>query len=224
MAANSLSTNLKNALRTEDGGDITLRQVLDNVGREGFGLLLITLSLPSALPVPAAGYSTPFGILFIVLGWQMLIGRKEPWLPRKALDMNIKRSFAEKMINSAVKLFGIIEKLIHPRMRWINSQGGISLMSVIVIVMACLMILPIPLTNTFPAMVVFLIGVGLTEKDGLFSLGACVLGLAAVALYGILIYYGLTMGWEVFDHVKDWVKEFLGMATDTESTLPAPAP
>ncbi|MCH6255797.1 exopolysaccharide biosynthesis protein [Puniceicoccaceae bacterium K14] len=216
MSSHSLSDNLRNALKTEDGQDITLRQILKNVGHEGFGLLLITLSLPSALPVPAAGYSTPFGILFIVLGVQMVIGRSEPWLPRKALDLKISESFAEKMIGTAIKFFSKTEKFIHPRMKWINSRGGVSLMSVIVIIMACLMILPIPLTNTFPAMVIFLIGIGLTEKDGLFSLGACVLGIVAVALYAILIYYAYTIGWEVFDHVKDWVKELIGLSPSTD--------
>ena len=213
MASNSLSDNLRSALHTKDGGDITLRQILENVGHEGFGLLLITLSLPSALPVPAAGYSTPFGILFIVLGWQMVLGRRQPWLPRKALDLKINQDFAGKMINTAIKFFTLTEKFIHPRMSWISSRGGVSLMSIIVIIMACLMILPIPLTNTFPAMVIFLIGIGLTERDGLFSLGACILGFAAVILYGVLIYYAYTMGWEVFDHVKDWIKELLGMSS-----------
>ena len=64
----SLSDNLKRSLGDGSHSDISLKSILDNVEEQGFGLLLMTLSLPSALPIPAAGYSTPFGILFIMDG------------------------------------------------------------------------------------------------------------------------------------------------------------
>ena len=57
------------------------------------------------------------------------------------------------------------------------------------------MILPIPLTNTAPAMVIFIIGVAMTEDDGLGMLAACGLAVCAVLLYiGVfwaISYYGL---------------------------------
>ncbi len=44
---------------------VTLADILLLAKERIFGFLLVILSLPSALPVPAPGYSTPFGILFI---------------------------------------------------------------------------------------------------------------------------------------------------------------
>jgi hypothetical protein len=71
--------------------------------------------------------------------------------------------------------------------------------------------LPIPLTNTLPAMVIFLIGVGLSEEDGLLAIGAFAVGCLAVVLYGYIIYLVLSQGPEAVDGIKDWIKARLGM-------------
>ena len=144
----------------------------------------MVLSLPSALPIPAAGYSTPFGIIFIALGLQMLAGRHRPWLPKWAAKRKLSRAFAEKAIGGAARWLTKIEKLVHPRLKWISSPFGSRFMSFVVVVMAMLMTLPIPTTNTFPAAVIFLIGVGLSEEDGLFCMGAMALGVVAIRCSG----------------------------------------
>ena len=41
--------------------DIRLVDLLELAGKRVFGFLFVILSLPSALPVPAPGYSIPFG-------------------------------------------------------------------------------------------------------------------------------------------------------------------
>lgn len=75
--------------------------------------------------------------------------------------------------------------------------------------MACLMILPIPLTNTFPAFVIFLTGIGLTEEDGFFSLGAALLGVLAVGLYAVVIYFFIHFGLEGIEMIKEAIKATL---------------
>ncbi len=211
---NSLSDNLKRSLGADDETDVTLKTIVDNVEEQGFGLLLMVLSLPSALPIPAAGYSTPFGILFILLGLQMLAGRHRPWLPNWAAQRKLSRPFAEKAIGTATRWLVRIEKLVHPRFKWISSPFGSRFMSFVVVVMAALMTLPIPTTNTIPAAVIFLIGVGLSEKDGLFCLGACVLGVIAIGIYTVVIYILVTQGMEGVEALKDWVKGFFSSDAD----------
>jgi len=208
---NSLSENLRRSLGETEDSDISLKTILENVDEQGFGLLLMVLSLPSALPIPAAGYSTPFGILFILLGLQMLAGRHRPWLPEWAARRKMGRAFAEKALGTAAKWLTKIETLVHPRLKWISSPFGSRFLSFVVVVMAALMTLPIPTTNTFPAAVIFLIGVGLSEKDGLFCLGACALGVIAIGIYTVVIYLLITQGMEGVMQFKEWIKSLLGM-------------
>ncbi|MEM7791443.1 MAG: exopolysaccharide biosynthesis protein, partial [Verrucomicrobiota bacterium] len=179
----SLAQTLENTLIGQDENGPSIDELKHAVGEKGFGLLLMILSLPSALPVPAPGYSTPFGIAIALIAMQMLVGRESVWLPKRIKKVRINQKLAKKMIGSAVKFIRIIEHLIKPRQRWIRSRGGQAGLAIVIIIMACLMMLPIPLTNTFPAMVIFLIGIGLSEEDGLLAIAAFGVGLAAVALY-----------------------------------------
>lgn len=208
-----LSTVLQKLLaRDQAGAPLTLGEVFERIGDRGFGLLLIILSLPSALPVPAPGYSTPFGILIGLLALQMLAGRRVPWLPARAARMRLHGAFIDGMLGFFAKFFGKVEFLIRPRLRWVGSRGGLAFLGVLVLIMAGLMILPIPLTNTFPAFVIFLTGIGLTEEDGVFSLFAGLLGVLAVGLYGVVVYFVVRFGLEGIDMMKEWIKGAAGLA------------
>jgi hypothetical protein len=88
---------------------------------------------------------------------------------------------------------------------------GQAALACVVLVMACLMVLPIPLTNTAPAMVIFMIGVGLSEEDGLLAIGAFFVGCCAVLLYAGIIYIVLTQGVEAIEPIKEWIQSLIGL-------------
>ena len=77
----TLSARITSFVEGLDGKDCTLGELSEAFGEKGFGMLLLLLAFPAALPIPAPGYATPFGILMIVLGSQMLRGYKTPQLP-----------------------------------------------------------------------------------------------------------------------------------------------
>lgn len=203
-----LTDELRKLLTREHSADgVTLGEVFGRIGDRGFGLLLLVLSLPSALPVPAPGYSTPFGILLFILALQMIYGRRTPWLPARAAGMRLKGRFVEGMLSFLEKFFGKVEFLIKPRLRWVGSRGGLVFLGLLVLIMAGLMILPIPLTNTAPAFVIFLIGVGLSEEDGVFCLLAAVLGVLATAVYALVLYLFFRFGIAGLDQITEWFRE-----------------
>jgi hypothetical protein len=205
-----LSTVLAELLEREhSAAGLTLGEVFQRIGDRGFGLLLIVLSLPSALPVPAPGYSTPFGVLIAVLALQMLAGRTTPWLPQRAARLKLSGKFIDVMLSFLSRFFGKVEFLIRPRLQWVGSRAGRAFLGALVLIMACLMILPIPLTNTAPAFVILLTGIGLTEEDGLFSIFAGVLGVVATALYTVVLYLFIRFGLEGIVMIKDGVKAAL---------------
>ena len=208
MSQQKLSEELRTLLQT-DAEALTVAQLVDRVGDRGFGLLLLVLSLPSALPVPAAGYSVPFGILLVVLAVQMLFGKTHPVFPKRLQRMTLSKSLAEKLLNGASWIFEKLEWIVRPRMKWVGQRIGLTLMGVLVMIMAILMMIPIPLTNSFPAMVIFLIGVGLTEEDGVFAILACFVGIFAVLLYGGLIWAMILYGPEVAETIKESIRSFL---------------
>lgn len=208
----SLATALEQSLGQARAADApqqgpSIGELCQAVGEKGFGLLLVILSLPSALPLPAPGYSTPFGIALALIALQMLAGRRSLWLPQKLNNLRIQPKLAAKMLQAASRFLRSLERWIKPRQQWIRARGGQAALAAVVLLMSALMILPIPLTNTFPAMVIFIIGVGLAEEDGLLAILAFAVGLAALALYAAIIYLLLTRGPETIDNLKDWIKQ-----------------
>lgn len=203
----NLSSDLKRILEHHDRDDITLQDIVDAVGMRGFGILIVLLALPSALPVPAVGYSMPFGLLLLLLSIQIALGHRVPWMPQWALKLTIRRSFAEKIVSWACAFLSRFEKLIKRRLEWATARPGRIFAGIVISLMACLMMVPIPFTNTFPAFVIFLVGVGMTERDGFMFIGAAILGALAALFYTALVYVAMVYG---VDAVTGFVDTLLG--------------
>ncbi|MFP4166861.1 MAG: exopolysaccharide biosynthesis protein [Opitutales bacterium] len=202
----SLAEALEQLLRKEGTEGASVGGVVLAVREKGFGLVLLILSLPSALPVPAPGYSTPFGIVIALIALQMLVGRHSIWLPAQLRRIPISAEATDKMVRAASRILPRIERLIRPRHHWIRARAGRIALALVVVLMAVLMILPIPLTNTAPAFVVFLLGVGLAEEDGLLTLLAFAAGCFAILLYAGIIYLLITQGPEAVEEIRQWLK------------------
>lgn len=196
----------------------SIGDLMEAVGDKGFGLLLIILSLPSALPVPALGYSTPFGICMVIIAVQIFIGRKQVQLPKRLKKIRIPLKMVQSITSFALHFLKRTEKLIKPRQRWIHSRLGHSILSVTIFAMALFMIFPIPGTNTLPAMAIFVIGISIAEEDGLIAITAILFSTLAAAFSGWLVYWFITEGPEkveaIKDGIKNWIKARFG-ASDT---------
>ncbi len=190
----NLSSDLQRILASHDREGISVNDIVLSMGDRGFGILIVLLSLPSALPVPAVGYSIPFGVMLTILGLEIACGRKTPWMPAWALRLSIPRKTAETIVKWAVAFLARIEFLIKRRMDWATHRSGRMFAGVVITAMGIIMAIPIPFTNTFPAFVIFLVGVGMTEKDGLFFVGAAVLGALASLCYLAFFYFVVVYG------------------------------
>ena len=167
----------------ERQAEIKLVDILALAEERIFGFLLVILSLPSALPVPAPGYSIPFGILMFLLAIQLIFGAKYPWLPEKMLKGSMKLERVQKFVKAGIPWLKRIEALTRPRMTYIcTSLPGRVTIGVAIALMSISMMIPIPGTNTLPAIGIFVTAFGLQEDDGFISLGGLVICLIAATL------------------------------------------
>jgi hypothetical protein len=203
-----LSTELETYFFEEQrNSEITLEDILTLGGERIFGFLFVILALPSALPLPAPGYSTPFGILIVTLGVQMIAGAETPWFPKRMKKGAMKLELVQKFVKMGIPWLKRIEAIARPRMSYIcTSFTGRVIIGIAITLMGCSMIIPIPGTNTFPAMGIFVTAFGLQEDDGFISL----IGLIMCVLAGILstsiliaVIWGGTS-------LLDVLKQFLG--------------
>lgn len=175
-------------------GSICIEDILELAGERSFGFFLAVLSFPSALPLPAPGYSTPFGVFIVLLALQLVAGRTTPWLPKWVLQTSIERKHFQKWVQAGIPWLQRIEKIARPRWKQLcTTRLGQVWLGTWIGLMGISMIIPVPGTNTLPAMGVFVTAFGLLEEDGILcSLGSLICVAGGLLTTSILI--GLWLG------------------------------
>ena len=184
----------------ERANQVYLADFLELTKERIFGFLFVILSLPSALPVPAPGYSIPFGVLMFLLAMQMVLGAEEPWFPKRVRDYQLDLKKVQGLITKGVPWLQRLENLARPRLSYIcTSFGGRAILGSAIALMSVSMMIPIPGTNTLPAIGIFIIGFGLQEDDG----AICLAGLV-VCLLALVVVSGIFLtGFSLIDYLKD---------------------
>jgi hypothetical protein len=185
---------------------VKLADILALAEERIFGFLFVLLALPSALPVPAPGYSIPFGLAMFILAVQLAVGAKTPWLPKGVLNYEMDLKQVQKVVKAGIPWLRRIEAIARPRLSYIcTSIPGRIFMGCAIALMSISMMIPIPGTNTLPAMGIWVTGFGLTEDDGAISLGGlvlCVMGAILSTSILLALWFG---GSSLLDMLKTWL-------------------
>ena len=185
---------------------VTLSDILTLTGERVFGFLLVVLSLPSALPVPAPGYSVPFGIAMFFLAIQLIIGRDRPWLPDKLLKGSMKLETVQKFLKMGLPWVEKIENVTRPRIAYIcTSIPGKIILGCAIALMSISMMIPIPGTNTLPAIGIFVTAFGLLEDDGIICIAGLFICSLGLALTSSILIFGAVAVEKFIDLIKSYV-------------------
>ena len=180
--------------------------LLEALHERGFGFLLFIFALPAALPLPGLGVNLIIAAPLVFLTAQQAMGRHTIWIPEKMKYKSVSRERFEKMLEAALPTIRKIEFLVRPRLGFIT-QGLLSnLIGFLGLIMALSICIPLPLTNTVPAMGIALMAVGVIMRDGLAVIAGAILGIAWVSMLGLVIGF---VGIEGIDLVKETIKSLI---------------
>ena len=171
----------------------TLAGILTATQGRGFDLLLVLIGLPFLTPIPLMGLSTPFGFVVSLIGTRLALGHR-PWLPRRLLEHELPSGFITKLLSAATGVVRWLEILLRPRLDFLHEQWVYRRVAGTLIMLSGLLLLlpvPIPLTNSFPALTIVLLAAGAMERDGLFFLAGCATFAATLAYFGLLAFGGV---------------------------------
>lgn len=177
-----LSEVLAAALSHDANGAITAGEVADRIGDRGFGLLLILLALPTMIPVLPPGASIPVGAAYTLLGLQMLLGRRRPWLPGRFRRYRLSAKAAAALSGKGAAFVRRCERLSRPRLEACAGPGAERIASVVIVGVGIVLILPLPFMNTLPGIAMLLLGLGFTNRDGLLAIIGGSLGAGSVVV------------------------------------------
>lgn len=164
---------------------VPMGAMFDGLGKRAFGMVLFIAILPAFLPIPGVGGAS--GLLVVLLGMQIMVGKMTPWLPgfvarRGPTRITISR-FRDRIAPWLVRL----ERFTRPRApavleRWLaNVVTGLLL-----IALGVLLALPIPFTNYLFGVLLLLVALALLERDGHLMVVAWLAGTAAVVFFSLI--------------------------------------
>jgi hypothetical protein len=164
---------------------LRLRDLLAGLGRRAFGMLLLIATLPAFIPIPIGGAIS--GPLVVLIGAQLLAGKRRPWLPEFMAKRGPHRHALARFDRAISPWLARLEKLVRPRLpRLFRDRAAAMFTGLLLVLLGLLLSLPIPLTNYLFGVLLLLFALALLERDGALLLVAWGAGAIAVAVFGVL--------------------------------------
>ena len=171
-----LSQDLRAILREANGRAMTVAELEEILQGRGFAMFILLLSAPFIVPAP--GLSVPFGIALMLLGLRIAIGRKA-LLPAFILRRTLSYRTLARIVTPLAGVAERFEKRIRPRMHFLQTHPwAVNLIGVGIVSGGFILSLPLPIpfSNTLPAVSIMLLAAGLMERDGLLVLWGYIMG------------------------------------------------
>jgi hypothetical protein len=193
MKSSDQSADLQQVLdqvqRASSGEEVSVGSIVDSIADRGFGPLLLVPALISVSPIGAIpGMSVVTGSLVFVVAFQMLIGRKHPWIPKRLAQFKFSESAFERGIERLRPWVSTINGLVSERWR-ILLQPPMKFVTPAILLLLSASYYPlalVPFGVLVPGLAIIFYSIGLTVRDGvIIALGhfcTCIV-LGIIALY-----------------------------------------
>lgn len=198
-----LSEELEGLLVLADGRPLALRRIVEHLHFRGLPVLVVLLCVPFLLPVTVPGLSMPFGLGIALCGLRLGLGHGL-WMPDFVLRREIPPEYLAKIVRYASGLYRRVEKLVRPRMHFLQRWPCmLNLLGFMIMIGGVMLSLPVPppfpLTNTIPALAIIFMALGLMERDGvciIVGYAFVLVGLVYLALLAVLGAAGVQQLWQ----------------------------
>jgi hypothetical protein len=195
-AGEPFSDELERWLRSE--GEKTLGSMSTVFAERSFAAMILLLMILPATPLPTGGVTHVFEVITVLLGLQMVIGRRTIWLPARFARRSLGATTTDKAIPFIVKVVRKVERFSRPRGARLFQNGIFyRLIGVVVIAFAVAAALAPPFTglDTLPALGAVVVALSMIQKDVLVLAVGAALGTGGIAL-------ALTVGAALYTFVR----------------------
>ena len=184
MTERGLRSLLDGYTAGDPGELLPLKVLLAGLGRRAYGMLLFVATLPAFIPIPIGGAIS--GPLVVLIGVQLLWGRRRPWLPRFLASRGPHRHALARFYRLVSPWLARLERLVRPRLPvLLHYRAARVFTGLLRVLLGLLLALPIPLTNYLFGAILLLFALAMLERDGALMLVAWACGATAVASFGL---------------------------------------
>lgn len=163
---------------------LPMAQVLGNLQQGAFGMFLLLAILPAFLPLPGVAGALS-GPLVMLIGAQMAIGLRSPWVPGFIGRRGPRRRTLYRFTRRLDKPLRQLDRLLRPSF-WptIAPLPARMFTGLQLVLLGLLLSLPIPFTNYLFGFQLLLYALALLERDGRLMAVNWAGGIGAIAFFG----------------------------------------
>lgn len=165
---------------------VRIGDLLDRLGDRALAALLFVFAFPNVLPTPP-GTSSILGLPLVFLAAQLAVGMR-PWLPALIAERSLSRGDFAALVRRVVPWLAKAERLLRPRASALARRPMEHLLGLVCLLLAVVLILPIPLGNVLPALAISLIALGIMERDGAWVLLGLACSVAALVVVSGVVF------------------------------------
>jgi len=189
---------LRTSRNQHRNGKLTLGNLLTELGETSFGWAIVVFSLLTLLPLPP-GSSLITALPLLVTTGQIILGFPHVRLPGPLARLRLDPVKLRRTVLRLRPVTRRLERVLTPRYTLLFARRNERFLGVLLFVIAFALFLPVPFSGWFPAVSLFIFGVGLVERDGLVSMIGLAFGGASVLLT-LAILMSLARGAEAMMH------------------------
>jgi hypothetical protein len=170
-----------NAIARDDSRErIAVADLLAELGDRALAALLFVFAVPNVLPVPP-GTSAVLGAPRVFLAAQLAFGRR-PWLPALIARRTMTRDDLATLVRRIGPWLARAERLLRPRAERLALPPMEYLIGLVCLLLAVVLVLPVPLGNMLPALAISLLALGILERDGAWIVAGMTVAIVSVAV------------------------------------------
>lgn len=186
LAPRRTSEVLRDVLRRNPGVErFSVQQIIAALGADEVEASLVLFSVPAVVPV-----SVPKSVVCVapaVIGGRLACGQRRLRLPRAVLRKQISRRALAIAIHATAPVLEAVERIVRPRWHWVSHPISRRAIGFLIFLLGSAIAYPLSGSNALHGLAIFVMSLGLAERDGLtimIGVVAGVLSLAVVAATG----------------------------------------
>jgi hypothetical protein len=152
---------------------------------KSFAVVFTVLMAVAALPIPTGGLTHVFGILSILISLQVIVGRRNLWIPKRWQELKLGATAQEKFIPTLIRFIRWLERYSRPRMTdLLGSAALVRFYGLAVFICSLGVTLTPPFSglDTLPALGIVLMSLAIILEDSVLFLVGLVVGTVGVSL------------------------------------------
>jgi len=204
----AVESALEECLTRAQTDGVTLGEMLEKLGRAGFCFAALLLAVPFIQPFSLGPLTMIGGVTFMVIGWQMGMGKPNPALPKAARNLMIHGKGWVGVLTFCQKILTFCRKFTSARMEgWVAGEKGERFVGWLILAGGALLAVPmasLPLNNTLPAFMILCACIGWLERDGLMVIVSLAWGIATLIYFTLVALALIFFGKQIFT----WIGAF----------------